>query len=288
MHSDEVVHFPEGEVQEIERARDLLKELPLKALRNSFPLPSYERIVSEAIADMRRGFLDKVVLSRFVFTNHALTPEWLDHLKWRYPNAFVALIHSELSGTWILASPEQLLACDQGMLQSSSLAGTARRFDALQRKENEEQKIVTDYICEVLNKYAQDVEVGDRQIKGSGDLLHLHNRISAKLKEGKDATELIKALHPTPAVGGKPLKEALEFIHDTEGYERSFYTGFLGYSSGDSFDLYVNLRSAQCYSNGTTYYAGAGITADSNPTKEWEETQAKLRVLKSVLLSPSL
>ena len=91
-------------------------------------------------------------------------------------------------------------------------------------------------------------------------------------------------MHPTPAVGGLPSKSALEFIHKCENYDRSFYTGFLGpFKKAINLDLFVNLRCGKIKDDLLTVYAGAGITAQSDPIKEWEEICRKATTFLSVI-----
>jgi isochorismate synthase len=73
-------------------------------------------------------------------------------------------------------------------------------------------------------------------------------------------------------------------IRIVEKHDRGFYTGFLGpwNLSGES-KLYVNLRCAQLHKNKMSLYVGGGLTAESNPEDEWEETVRKSQTLLSVL-----
>ncbi len=91
-------------------------------------------------------------------------------------------------------------------------------------------------------------------------------------------------MHPTPAVCGIPLDSAKQFIKQTEGYDRKYYTGFLGPCNvNGKTNLFVNLRCAELFANNINLYIGGGITKDSIPEKEWEETELKSKTLLSVL-----
>ena len=94
----------------------------------------------------------------------------------------------------------------------------------------------------------------------------------------------IQLLHPTPAVCGLPKEIAKAFIDTYEGYNRSFYTGFLGELNRDfASDLFVNLRCMQIENNQAHLYMGCGITKDSNPEKEWKESVNKSMTMKRIL-----
>ena len=105
-------------------------------------------------------------------------------------------------------------------------------------------------------------------------MVHLCTDISLK-KGDFSAIDIIEKLHPTPAVGGVPKKESLEFIGTHEGYDRSFYTGILGTIDSTKKQLFVNLRCAALQPNGLTVFVGGGITAASDPEKEWQEILGK-------------
>ena len=95
--------------------------------------------------------------------------------------------------------------------------------------------------------------------------------------------------HPTPAVCGLPAKKAKNFILENENYNREFYSGFLGEinipksTKNKKSHLFVNLRCMSLENNIARIYVGGGITKDSIPEKEWEETVSKSFTMKSVL-----
>jgi isochorismate synthase len=101
------------------------------------------------------------------------------------------------------------------------------------------------------------------------------------------ANQVLHSLHPTSAVCGMPKQEALSFILEKEGYNRAFYSGFLGpvHLQGQS-NLFVNLRCMQLQKTSAILYVGAGITQDSIPCAEWDETVLKSKTLLSVLETP--
>lgn len=249
----------------------------------------YQTLVREAINEIKTGGdLQKVVLSRFQDLPTTL-PEigFLDNLRKKYPTAFIALFSDEQLGTWITASPELFLKRSGTQLQSFSLAGTKFSSDSdLGIKEHEEQHFVTNYIKQTFEAAGLSVRVNGGIEHKAGALVHLLNVVEGSMaSQTADVDGLISQLHPTPAVCGLPLALGIEFLKK-EQYDRQLYTGFLGeVESPTSFELYVNLRSAQLTRDGLRFYAGAGITADSDPEKEFDETQAKMDVLKSVLLS---
>ena len=175
-------------------------------------------------------------------------------------------------------------------------------------KEKEEQKIVTQAIIRSLENNIATIEVSDAYTAKAGDLLHLRTDIKGTIIDKLEKVNLrllISSLHPTPAVCGFPKERAKEFILENENYSREFYTGFLGElnfretKSRNSnkrniennayalvkkvSNLYVNLRCMKLEDELATLYVGGGITKDSIPEDEWNETVNKTRTIKHVL-----
>ena len=95
---------------------------------------------------------------------------------------------------------------------------------------------------------------------------------------------MLKLLHPTSAVCGMPLDNALEFLKENEGYQRQFYSGYLGpVNINKESHIFVNLRCMQLFAEKIKLYAGAGVTADSNPDQEWIETEMKMLNLQKII-----
>ena len=115
------------------------------------------------------------------------------------------------------------------------------------------------------------------------NVLHLHTPIRGTLRPGVHASELIAALHPTPAVGGVPFDAARAHIAG-EPHARGWYTGPVGWldAEGDA-ELVVALRCGVVRGASAWLYAGGGIVAGSTPAAEWEETELKLRPLLEAL-----
>ena len=250
-------------------------------------LPNYQQMVKEAVDLLsKKAGIQKLVLSRHVdefFEPRDLA--WVDQLKAKYPNAFVCVLSTEELGTWAMASPELFLSRQGKKIQSFALAGTQiGNRTQLGDKEHHEQGLVTEYIRDVFVQNGLSPNVLDETLQSSGELKHILNRIEAQVGDETAIDTLLKQLHPTPAVGGLPRKKALDHILANEGYDRGLYAGFVGlWQSVQQFSFFVNLRSCQLFKNKVRLYAGAGIVQSSDPQAEWEETAAKMEVLRSVI-----
>jgi isochorismate synthase len=130
-------------------------------------------------------------------------------------------------------------------------------------------------------------EIGPKTIS-TGNLLHLKTEYVVDTK-ALDFPQLpglmLGLLHPTSAVCGTPKQAAVDFILATESHERSMYSGYLGpVNVAENTHLFVNLRTVEIKENHAVFYAGCGITEDSDPAKEWQETQMKCQTLQRILM----
>ncbi|WP_439883244.1 isochorismate synthase [Pontibacter sp. MBLB2868] len=253
--------------------------------------------VERAIETIAAGAMEKVVLSRNA--REQLTPSFsplaaFEAIEQAYPRALVSLVSVPGTGTWMGASPEILVSINQEQVfHTVALAGTqpavANVADAIWRqKEIEEQGMVERYILSCFKKLRlrDYTEVGPRTIV-AGNLMHLRTDFKVDLKEVDFptlGTDMLALLHPTSAVCGLPKEPALQFILAHEGYDRSYYSGYLGPVGSDTgTHLFVNLRCMEILQHDVMLYAGAGITGDSNPQKEWQETQHKMQTMRQIL-----
>ena len=268
-------------------------------------------LVSKGIEHIKNRHLQKVVLSRCVTkTLQNTNPITIfKRLFNTYKNAMVYCWFHPKVGLWIGATPELLFKVEGKRLTTISLAGT-QAFNENETvkwssKEIEEQQIVTDYISKQLKPYTKSISISDVETARAGNLLHLKTRIISIINDQAELKSIIEALHPTPAVCGFPKVKAKDFILQNEHYNREYYTGFLGelnlkqsktrnsnrrnvennaYSVVKTHsNFYVNLRCMQLTHNDAKIYVGGGITKDSNPEQEWEETVNKTKTINKVL-----
>lgn len=258
------------------------------------PLPGvskeeYDKQIIAVIAALKRRTVSKVVLSRsLVVECDALerAPEWFVKLADSYPEAFVFLISVPGVMTWMGATPEIFLRQAGGLAETMALAGTryAGEKEVWGDKEIEEQQIVSRYVEDLLNGSGEWKKKGPFS-KQAGKVEHLCTSFlhSGYLSCAR-VDELRRKLHPTPAVGGFPTRKAMALLEQTERYERRYYAGYLGPIGPDSvFQWFVNLRCMELFPRAACLYAGGGITALSDPEKEWEETEMKSRTLLDIM-----
>ncbi|MGE0772767.1 MAG: chorismate-binding protein [Cyclobacteriaceae bacterium] len=263
------------------------------------PEQSFIKIVSKALEAIRHGRFEKVVPSRS--KEVALPPSFepldlFQQLCDTYPHAFISLSSTPQCGTWIGASPELLVSVDANQtFRTMAVAGTQKlspgadpRNVAWTQKEIEEQAMVSRYIinCFKQIRLREFTEHGPKTWT-AGHLIHLRTDFEVDMGATNFpqlGTVMTKLLHPTSAVCGMPMEEALEFLDTHEGYDRQLYAGYLGpVNHKQASHLFVNLRCMQLQEGTAILYAGAGVTEDSNPEKEWEETEMKMNTLLQIL-----
>lgn len=243
----------------------------------------FEQLVTQAKHAVKDGLFRKLVVARRKTEPFLNDPMQLfQTLKTVYPNAFVYLLTSPQTGTWMGASPEPLLKQKEGIFETVALAGTRSVDDHIPfgEKEIEEQAWVSRYIEQILKEAQIEFLVNGPEVFNTGNLKHL--KTTFHFRTDTSWKTLAQTLHPTPAVAGWPMKEAIDWLRAKEGIDRSWYAGYLGPVSNGDIQLYVNLRCLQCHANSSALYAGAGITADSVPELEWEETQNKMQTLQKL------
>ncbi|MEN1785955.1 MAG: chorismate-binding protein [Bacteroidota bacterium] len=246
--------------------------------------------VAAAKEAIRKGDLQKVVLSRSITVK--TSKRFLDifvGLVQKYNSAFCYGWYHPSVGMWLGATPERLVAFSVDTLKTTALAGTLpyvpKSTPQWTAKEIEEQQMVTDYIMRCLEDKANSVNTTLAQSIRAGNVWHLRSEITAKLPF-EELMNVVKAVHPTPAICGLPLKAALHFINEQEQYDREFYCGYMGpinIVAQRTVDFFVNLRCLKYLDNKANIYVGGGITGESDPEMEWEETQHKSKTILAVL-----
>ena len=217
-----------------------------------------------------------------------------------YPRLFVALVYTEPSGMWLMATPEILLKGDGCEMTTMSLAGTQRAEPSRtvadypvegvewSQKNQEEQQYVTDYIMQCVSAFTDDYSLKGPYTTMAANLYHLRTDIRFSLKSTQQMGDVLEALYPTPAVCGIPKEATRQFILAHEHHPRQYYSGFVGpLQMQGKTHLYVSLRCMHILPevHACELYAGGGLLKESEMQKEWEETEAKMQTIKRVLNS---
>jgi isochorismate synthase len=247
----------------------------------------YLKSASSFLRSIQEEELGKAVFSRVkrVEFDEKKTFELFDSLVETYPKTLVYLVSSPLFGTWVGATPEVLLKTKGADAYTVSLAGTlpAESLESWTEKERLEQQLVTDFIMNILEKSKAE----DKNLTGpfevvAGPVKHLKTEVRFTIN-GQLPFDLVKELHPTPAVSGLPREKALRLIDQFEQHDRSLYAGMIGCLESSNTELFVNLRCCSIKRGEAFLYLGGGFTSESDVEKEWTETENKSKTLINVM-----
>lgn len=263
----------------------------------------WKLLVRRAIDAIDAGEFDKVVLARRLtvdFDDPVDVPSLLADLV-RDPSVG-AVFGARAGDTWFVGrTPECLVHLHGGNADAHGLAGSLPRDadparDAARRRElcadaklAREHGIVARYVTDALRQSFGRIRTDTTEpVLTLPHVHHLQTRISGSHPiRPTDALRVAGTLHPTPAVGGFPAAQALEWMLAHEGFDRGWYAAPIGWegSNGDG-EFAVGIRSAVIADRTAVVFAGCGIVAGSDPDAEYDETCAKLRQMLTALGVP--
>ncbi|GLB58618.1 isochorismate synthase [Cytobacillus sp. NCCP-133] len=280
----------EGDLPESDNA--LLKEADIN--------PEKWMSIVEAIVDeLKAGSLKKVVLareSRLVFEKPIEIESVLSNLMKLQRESFTFAFESN-GDCFIGASPERLIKKYGENVFTTCLAGSIPRGrnekddnilgEALlsDQKNLTEHQYVVDMIKDAMEESCTEVELPkEPQIMKMRDIQHLYTPVIGKTRGDASLLALVDRLHPTPALGGLPKKEAVEKIREAEELDRGFYAAPLGWMDFRGNGEYaVAIRSGLIQGNEASIFAGCGVVQDSNAESEYQETKIKFRPMLTAL-----
>lgn len=256
----------------------------------------YGEIVSSAVAAIRRGEADKIVLGRRAsgVLETEIDPALVLH-RWRERERLCALYAAPFGGgRFVGATPELLLSVLDDSVTAHPLAGTialdVARVDRddgstllTSSKDQFEHRVVVEEIVAALSPFCDDVRADSSpSMVTLNSIAHLGTWIHAKTDPTRRTSGLamLAALHPTPAVGGRPRRVAATAIAQLEREPRGFFAGAVGWvdRTGNG-EWWISIRGVQLTGRTFTAWAGAGVVADSDPLAEREETRNKLNAI---------
>lgn len=244
---------------------------------------AYIDAIKNAIAQQQ---IQKAVAARIiaVATDTSHWQSYFEALISSFPDTFVYGIYHPQSGLWIGASPELVGYLSEGIFKTISLAGTIWEQIQFESKEQGEQEIVTDYLHKLLIENGLSVDLKQLESKSYGQISHLINEIEVSNFEPSLFENIVSKIHPSPALSGFPKDESIQFIQKNEPIDRAFYSGLVSWNISATQKLaFATIRCFQVFENQLIFYVGGGITKDSNPETEFEETQRKFQTVFEAL-----
>lgn len=259
----------------------------------------WNALVQQALADIRAGRLEKVVLARRVcfVLDQAVDAFTLVHrMREEAGRCYLFCGVHALGHAFVGASPERLYSRNGQSLSSEALAGTRPRGQTAQEdaaleselhenpKEQSEHRMVIDGIRAALASLGAVVRHDPTpSVLKLARVQHLVTRMQADLPPTVGDADILRALHPTPAVGGQPTAAAMEWLCRMEPFDRGWYTGPVGWVSPDAAEFAVALRCGLASGDRLCLFSGAGIVRDSDPEAEWAEMESKIGNILSIL-----
>ncbi|MCD6035101.1 MAG: anthranilate synthase component [Rickettsiales bacterium] len=270
---------------------------PVKDLTfNSNMTPqSFHQMVKKAKEYILAGDIFQVVPSQR-FTGDFHLPPFALYRSLRHLNPSPYLFYMGMENFALVgSSPEILLKKQDNIIILRPLAGTRKRGadkaedEALTKdllddpKERSEHLMLLDLGRNDIGRIA---EVGSVNVKEQfgveyySHVMHIVSHVEGKLKKGCTAIDALKASFPVGTVSGAPKIRAMEIIDELEPEKRSFYAGGVGYfGAGGAVDICITLRTGLVKDGKFYVQSGAGVVADSDPEKEFEETVNKAKAL---------
>lgn len=283
----------------IERAGDEVPDAPLATggTLDDRSAEAYEALVAEALAGIRAGLLEKVVVAR---ASRVVAPGGIDPLEVlarlaRGERRGVRFAFERDGAVFLGATPERLVVLERGRVRTEALAGTIPRREGeddaraaallASEKDRREHAAVVAAIASAMAPLVRALDVPAAPVvRTLRHVHHLATPISGDLARGAHVLALVERLHPTPAVGGVPRDRAVAFIAEHEPAPRGWYAAPVGWFDAEGQGSFaVAIRSGLLAGATALVYAGAGIVAGSEPRQERLETQAKQAALLAAL-----
>jgi anthranilate synthase component 1 len=278
----------------------LLKEDPFignlecSKAKTNFEKAEFEKAVEGAKEEIKAGEIFQVVLSRkYEFGYDGNLLKFYNQLRQINPSPYMYYL-SFGEKRIIGSSPENLVRVEGRKVESyATLAGTAKRGKTededkkleSQLKNSEKDKaehlMLVDLTRNDVGKVCRNVKVNSlMDVHKYSHVQHLSSAIEGVLDENKDCADAFNAIFPAGTVSGAPKIRAMEIIERTEKTPRGPYAGAVGYFSfNGNCDFAICIRTLFSYRNKATIQAGAGIVYDSEPEKEYEETENKMKAV---------
>ena len=264
-------------------------------------IDEYLAAVVAARDAVRAGLLTKAVIARPIRVRSS-EPIDVHAVLHRLRASFGSSYRYSIDG-FIGASPELLVEVDGAIVRSHPLAGTAPRTgdvdndariaaDLIASTKNQvEHRVVIDVVHDTLLPWASYLDwEPEPSIVTVANVQHLGTRMEGMLSQpGPSVIQLVRALSPTPALGGHPRDAAIDLIQRVEGFERGRYGGAVGWVDATGNGTWaVAIRCAELSDDrrSARLVAGGGIVAASDPHAELAETQAKFQAMLSAIVRP--
>lgn len=269
-------------------------------LESNMTRPQYEDAVRAAKEYIAAGDAFQIVLSQR-FTRKTSAPPLAIYraLRMLNPSPYMFFLNFGDELTLIGASPEVMVRLEDGVAMVRPIAGTRPRG----MNEAEDVRLTEELLADPKERaeHVMLVDLGRNDlgrvceygtvkvpkmmyVERYSHVMHIVSQVEGKLRHGMNAFDLLRATFPAGTLSGAPKVRAMEIIEELEGTRRGTYAGAVGYFSFDgSMDTCITIRSVLMRGNTVTLQSGAGIVADSDPTREYEESINKAKAVAAAI-----
>jgi len=278
------------------RARRAKRPKEKLTIRSNMTQKAFEKIVLKAKEYIRHGDIIQVVLSQRFEAKLNSTKPFNIYRALRSINPSPYMFYLNFGELKLIgSSPEIMVRCEEGTIEVRPIAGTRPRGmtsaqdKRLERelladpKERAEHIMLVDLGRNDIGRVANFKTVKTPElmaIERYSHVMHIVSDVVGKLGRGKDIYDVVRATFPAGTVTGAPKVRAMEIIDELENIKRGPYAGCVGYFSfSGNTDTCITIRTLVVKDKKAYVQAGAGIVADSEPKKEYKETQNKARAM---------
>jgi menaquinone-specific isochorismate synthase len=261
---------------------------------------AWEGAVETTLEAIRSGRVSKAVLARTLDVAAPVDSAAVVARLWDVNRGSHVFLFEPRPGEALVgAAPETVATLRDGVFHATAVAGSIRRGESPREqaelaalllasdKDRSEQRITLDDMVARLGTVAHQIRTDPQpHVLTLARIQHLETEIRASVPPGTGVLDLLRLLHPTPAVCGLPRDEALSLLTDVELFRRGWYAGPVGWFDAEGNGVFAPaLRSAVLHDGAWRLFAGAGIVEGSEPSLEWEETAIKFTPVLEALAS---
>ena len=256
-------------------------------------LEEWTNLIKRAKESIKNSSLEKIVVAnrQKIHLSKIDIGKTIQNLIIRYPNC-TTFMYKNGESIFFGSTPEKIFDYNGEVLRiqalASSIPNDGQKFSEIESSfknctlRTEHNIVVNHFIQRIKSISKEKIIISDPMIIELENIYHLLTKLQIKIKH-LNHLNILESLHPSPALSGYPVDEAIEWIRKYETFHRGWYSGTIGYIDNNESHFYAALRCANFLSNKQTImaYAGNGIVENSNADFEIKELKSKFKVIKN-------
>ncbi len=288
----------------VDELQSAAPDAAVRPYQSNFESDDFKRAVNRAKEYILAGDIFQVVLSQRFESSFSGTPlDFYRCLRFINPSPYMFCLNFGGDFSLVGSSPEMHVRLTGDTLEIRPIAGTRARGGTPEQdeanaaellgdpKERAEHIMLVDLARNDVGRVAEfgSVRVTEfMQVERYSHVMHIVSNVVGRLRSGCSVFDAVRATFPAGTVSGAPKIRAMQIVSELEKTRRGCYAGAIGYFGFDgNFDSCIALRCAVLKNQHAYFQAGAGIVADSDPQREYEETVNKARAMMKALAMAS-